>query len=392
LLSAVSFVQPIGTIWVNAIRMTVVPLVFSLLVVGVASASDAASVGRIGARTLGLFIAFLVCSAILAVILAPPIFANLRIDPATAASLRASATTSANAAESAKQLPSFAQWLTDLVPINPIKTAADGNMLPLVIFSVLFSAAATRTPTETRETIVRFFKSVSEVMLVLVRWIIELSPIPIFVLTLGLASRLGATAAGAVGFYVLGICVIFLVELLLLYPVATLGGRMPIKRFAKAVLPAQVVAFSSRSSLASLPALLDSATRGLRLPPEVSGFVLPLGVSTFKLSTPPTQVVSVLFIARLYGIELAPQQILMVAAIAIALSFSAPGIPSGGLLILAPLFASLGLPVEGIGILIAIDVIPDAARSVLNVSADITVATLLTRSDRAESAVPATAY
>ena len=265
-------------------------------------------------------------------------------------------------------------------------------MLPLVIFSVLFSAAATRTPMETRDTIVRFFKSVSEVMLVLVRWIIELSPIPIFVLTLGLASRLGATAAGAVGFYVVGICTIFLVEFLLLYPVAVLGGRMPLKRFAKAILPAQVVALSSRSSLASLPALLDSATRGLHLPAEVSGFVLPLGVSTFKLSTPPTQVVSVLFIARLYGIELAPQQILMVAAIAIALSFSAPGIPSGGLLILAPVFASLGLPVEGIGILIAIDVIPDAARSILNVTGDITVATLLTRADRVESTIPATPY
>ena len=393
LLSAVSFVQPIGTLWVNAIRMTVVPLVFSLLVVGVASASDATAVGRIGVRTFGLFIAFLVCSAIIAVLLAPPIFANLQVDPAAAASLRAAAASSgAAAAESAKNLPSFAQWLTDLVPTNAIKTAADGNMLPLVIFAVLFSAAATRTPTETLDTIVRFFRSVSEVMLVLVRWIIELAPIPIFVLALGLASRLGATAAGAVGFYVLGICAIFAVELLLLYPVAVLGGRIPLKRFVRAVLPAQVVAFSSRSSLASLPALLDSATRGLQLPPQISGFVLPLAVSTFKLTTPPTQVVSVLFIARLYGIELSPQQILTVAAIAIALSFSAPGIPSGGLVILAPVFASLGLPVEGIGILIAIDVIPDAARSVLNVTGDITVAALLSRSERVESTVPATAY
>lgn len=393
LLSAVSFVQPIGTLWVNAIRMTVVPLVFSLLVVCVASATDAAAVGRIGVRTFALFIAFLVCSAIIGVLLAPPIFSNLRIDPATAASLRAGAATSAGtAAESAKNLPSFAQWLTDLIPINPIKTAADGTLLPLVIFSILFSAAATRTPTETRETIVRFFKSVSEVMLVLVRWIVEASPIPIFVLTLGLASKLGATAAGAVGFYVLGICTIFIVEFALLYVVAILGGRVGFTRFAKAILPAQVVAISSRSSLASLPALLDSATRRLHLPTEVSGFVLPLAVSTFKVTTPPTQIVAVLFIARLYGIELAPQQILMVAAIAIALSFSAPGIPSGGMVILAPVFASLNLPLEGIGILIAIDVIPDTARGLLNVTADITVATLLTRGERVESTVPATAY
>ena len=393
LLSAVSFVQPIGALWVNAIRMTVVPLVFSLLVVCVASATDAAAVGRIGVRTFGLFIAFLICSAIIGVILAPPIFSNLRIDPATAASLRAGAATSAGtAAESAKNLPSFAQWLTDLIPTNPIKTAADGTMLPLVIFSILFSAAATRTPIDTRDTIVRFFRAVSEVMLVLVRWIVELSPIPVFVLTLGLASKLGATAAGAVGFYVLGICTIFIVEFLLLYVAAILGGRIGLRRFAKAILPAQVVAISSRSSLASLPALLDSATRRLHLPAQVSGFVLPLAVSTFKVTTPPTQVVSVLFIARLYGIELAPQQILMVAVIAIALSFSAPGIPSGGLVILAPVFASLGLPVEGIGILMAIDVIPDTARGLLNVTADITVATLLTRGERLESTVPVTPY
>jgi Na+/H+-dicarboxylate symporter len=392
LLSAVSFVQPIGVLWVNAIRMTVVPLVFSLLVVGVASASDAAAVGRIGARTFALFLGLLACSAILAALLGPPIFALLQIDPAMAASLRASATASGEAAaQSAKQLPTFAQWLTDLVPINPIKTAADGTMLPLVIFSVLFSAAATRTTPETRDTIVQFFKAVSEVMLMLVRWIIEVAPIGVFVLALGLASRLGATAAGAVGFYVLAICSILLLELILLYPVAVIGGRMPLRRFARAASPAQVVAFSSRSSLASLPALLDSATRGLGLPPAVSGFVLPLAVSTFKLSTPPTQVVSALFIARLYGIELAPQQILMVATIAIALSFSAPGIPSGGLVILAPVFASIGLPVEGIGILIALDVFPDAARSVLNVTADLTVATVLTRGERTESAVPSVA-
>ena len=210
-------------------------------------------------------------------------------------------------------------------------------------------------------------------------------------LALGLASRLGATAAGAVGFYVLAICAIFLLELILLYPLAVIGGRVGLRRFTRAALPAQAVAFSCRSSLASLPALLDSARRGLTLPPAVSGFVLPLAVSTFKLSTPPTQVVSVLFIARLYGIEVTPQQILMVATIAIALSFSAPGIPSGGLVILAPVFASIGLPVEGIGILIALDVFPDAARSVLNVTADLTVATVLSRRERTESHLPSAA-
>lgn len=380
LMSAVNFIQPLGTLWVNAIRMTVVPLIVSLLVVSVASASSAATVGKMGAQTLGLFLVLLACSALIAVLVVPPIFSLIQIDPSVAASLRGNASTTA--AESAKQLPTFGQWLTDLIPTNPIKTASDGTMLPLVIFTVLFAAAATRSSTETRETIVGFFKAVGDAMLVLVRWVIELAPIGVFVLALGLASKLGATAAGAVGFYIVAICSVVLFELILLYPLAAIGGRMPLRRFAKGISPAQAVAVSTRSSLASLPALLDCARRGLGLPNEVSGFVLPLGVSTFKLSTPPTQVVSVLFIAALYGIHLAPQQILMVALVAIALSFSAPGIPAGGLIILAPVFVSVGLPVEGIGILIALDVFPDTARSVLNVTGDITVAALVSRKAR----------
>jgi Na+/H+-dicarboxylate symporter len=383
LMSAVTFIQPVGVLWVNAIRMTVVPLIFSLLVVSVASASSAAAVGRMGARTLGLFLVLLACSALIAVVVVPPIFSLMKIDPIAAASLRATASTSA--AESAKQLPSLAQWLTDLVPINPIKTAADGTMLPLVIFTVLFAAAVTRASPPARDAIVGFFRAIGEAMLIIVRWVIELAPIGVFVLALGLASKLGATAAGAVGFYVVVICSVLLFELVLLYPLAVIGGGMPLRKFAKGISPAQAVALSTRSSLASLPALLDCARRGLGLSDEVSGFVLPLGVSTFKLSTPPTQVISVLFIAALYGIHLAPQQILMVGLVAIAVSFSAPGIPAGGLIILAPVFASVGIPVEGIGILIALDVFPDSARSILNVTADITVATIV--SQRQPSAV-----
>ena len=220
-------------------------------------------------------------------------------------------------------------------------------------------------------------------MLVLVRWVIELAPVGVFVLALGLASKLGAAAAGAVGFYVLVSCGVNLLELALLYPVAVIGGRMPLRRFAKSISSAQAVALSTRSSLATLPALLETARRGLGLRDEITGFVLPLGVSTFKLTVPPTQVSAVLFIATLYGIHVAPQQILMVALVAIALSFTAPGIPGGGMIILAPVFASMGLPVEGLGILIAVDIFPDTARGVVNVSADITVATFLTRKDRA---------
>jgi proton glutamate symport protein len=382
LFAAVSFLEPLGVLWVNAIRMTVIPLVVSLIIVGVASVADTAVVGRIGARTLLVFVTLLLASAAIACVLVTPIFSLLHIDQATSASLRAAASSSgAPAAEAAGHLPSFGQWLTELVPINPVKAAADGTMLPLVIFSIMFAIALIRTPPESRAPLVHFFKGVSGAMLILVRWIIALAPIGVFVLALGLASRLGATAAGAVGFYVLACCALALLELLLLYPVAVFFGKVPLAKFARAISPAQAVALSTRSSLASLPALIDGAERGLGLPRSISGFVLPLGVATFKISTPLSYVVSAVFIAHLYGIELASVQILTVAALGVLLSFSAPGIPSGGLILLTPVFAMIGLPAESIGILIALDVFPDVMRGITNVTADITVATILARKE-----------
>ena len=391
LYSAVSFLEPLGTLWVNAIRMTVVPLVLSLLIVGVASVSDVTSIGRMGARTLVSFILILVMSAVLSVVIVPPVFSLLQIDPASSASLRSAASSAAAGTMSTRQLPTFAQWLVDVIPANPVKAAADATMLPLVVFSLLFAIALTRLSADKRAPVVHFFSAVSEAMLVLVRWVIALAPIGVFVLALALASRLGAIAAGAMAFYVIVVSGMFLLVLLLMYPVAAVFGRRTVKEFARAASAPQVVAMSTRSSLASLPALIESAERRLGLRPAVSGFVLPLAVATFKATTPPTYIVGALFVAHLYGIDLSAQQILTLAALAMLLSFSAPGIPSGGLLVLASVFPSVGLPTEAIGILIALDVFPDAARTMANVTADLAVATIVARRERPEMTIAAAA-
>ena len=391
LYSAVSFLEPLGTLWVNAIRMTVVPLVLSLLIVGVASVSDVTSIGRMGARTLVSFILILLMSAVLSVVIAPPVFSLLQIDPASSASLRSAASSAAAGTMSPRQLPTFAQWLVDVVPANPVKAAAEGTMLPLVVFALLFAIALTRLSAEKRAPVVHFFRAVSEAMLVIVRWVIALAPIGVFVLALALASRLGAIAAGAMAFYVVVFSGMCLLVLLLMFPVAAIFGGRTIAEFARAASAPQVVAMSTRSSLASLPALIESAERRLGLPPAVSGFVLPLSVATFKATTPPTYIVGALFIAHLYGIELSAQQILTLAALAVVLSFSAPGIPSGGLLVLASVFPSVGLPSEGIGILIALDVFPDVARTIANVTADLAVATIVARRERPEMTIAAAA-
>lgn len=371
----------------NAIRMTVVPLVVAMIVTGVASVSDPGSVGRLGARTVVLFVVLLVASAVLALIAAPPLFALIDIDQRTLAGLRFENSIAAGAAG---QVPGFREWLTGLVPTNPIRAAADGAMLPLVIFSILFTLAIMRAGAATRKTLLDFFQALGEAMLVLVRWIIQAAPVGVFALALGLTTRLGGTAAGALGLYVVITCALFIAATLILYPVAVIGGRVPLGAFARAISPAQAVALSTRSSLASLPALIEVAETRLRLPTAISGFVLPLAVATFKMSTPITHLAGALFLSRLYGVPLSGLQILTIAALGILLSFSSPGIPSGSLVIMVPVLLSVGLPAEGVGILIAVDVLPDATKTILNVTGDITVAAVVAEHSGETRLPPAT--
>lgn len=381
LFGLVSFVEPIGTLWVNAIRMTVIPLVVSLLIVSVASV-DVGTVGRIGWRALLTFVALLGASAVFAALVTPPLFARLPVDAAAAASLGDSGRAAATVAEGVSQLPTFSQWLVELVPTNPIRAAADGTMFPLVIFALLFALAATRTSPDLRQLLVRFFQAISETMLILVRWIIAVAPLGVFALMLGFAARIGVSAVGALGYFVLIVCALLFVQTLALYPVAVVAGRVPFRDFALATLPAQAVAVSSRSSLASLPALIEGAEGALRLPSEIAGFVLPLAVSTFKISAPIAWITGALFLAKLYGVSLGATDVVLIGAVSVILSFSGPGIPSGSLIPLAPLYASLGLPAEGIGLLIALDVFPDIFRTVSNVTADMVAATILARGTR----------
>jgi Na+/H+-dicarboxylate symporter len=165
----------------------------------------------------------------------------------------------------------------------------------------------------------------------------------------------------------------------LLYVVVRTAGAVPLRRFARAVLPAQVIAVSTRSSVAALPAMLESAERVLHLPPSVTGFVLPFGVAVFRINQGITWVVSALFIGKLYGVHLAWSQLALFAATSVAMSFSVPGIPSAALFMIAPFFPMVGLPVEGVGILIGLDVIPDLFKTSLNVTGHMAATVLLAR-------------
>ena len=372
-LAATRLIEPLGILWVNAIRMTVLPLVVSLLISGIAGAASAASVGRVGGRAFVVFAGLLALSAVFAFLVGPALYS---LAPAVAGAGRAALLSGATPPDAA---PPLSAWFTTLIPSNPVKAAADGAMLPLVVFGVLVGLAMSRTPEPRRTVLLDMATGVSEVMLVLVRWVIALAPFGVFALVLPTAAKLGAGLVGDVGTYVVvfaGCCLLFVA---VLYVVVRVAGGIPVGQFARAALPPQAVAIGSSSSLASLPALIESAERRLRLSPAVMGFVLPLAVGTFKVAAPITWTVGALFVARLAGVSLGTPELLTVALTAMVTSFSTPGVPHGGFLLMVPLLTSLGLPAAGVGVLIAIDAIPDVFATMLNVTGDLVAAGIVAR-------------
>jgi len=381
LLRAADMLTPVGVLWVNAIRMTVIPLMVSLLITGVAAATEVKSAGRIGARTLLVFVLLL---AGMAVVIMPCSLAVFRLLPPHGAAvppLPAGAIEAAGQIASGGQAQTFSSWLMSLLPTNPIAAAATGAMMPLILFTLLLALAIAHGPAPARATMVAFFQGLGEAMLTLVRWVVMLAPVGVFALVLPLAAHAGSALAGAIGFYVVAYSVLCLAASLLLYPVVAIAGRIPMRRFARAALPAQLIAFSSSSSIASLPALVESADRGLGLPPRVGGFVLPLAVSMFKIAGPLAWTVGALFVGWFYGIPLGVSGLATIAFAAVFLSFAVPGVPRGAFIMLTPLFLAIGLPAEGIGILIAVDAIPDTFSTVLNVTGDLAAAALVGRGE-----------
>lgn len=373
-------IEPIGTIWINAVRMTVIPLVVSLMISGVALTADGGRLGRLGGRAVIIFLGLLLASGFFALLVAPLSIDRLSFPADVAASLRASAASAAGAVD---RMPSLVQRLVDMVPANPVQAAADGALLPLVVFSLIFGYALTHLAPARRDPVIQLFQSVADAMLVIVRWVLVVAPIAIFALALGLAARMGAGATRAMAHYIVTLSVVLLIFLLALYPFAVLLGRVSLRRFAAAAAPAQAIAFGTRSSLAALPVMVSSAREQLGAPPAVSGFALPLAVSVFRLNVPIAWVVGALFLGRLYGVALDVGQLAMLVVTATLISFSVPGIPSSSLLLVAPVLVELGLPAEGVGLLIALDVVPDLFKTALNVTGHMATAAVLTRVDAA---------
>ena len=374
------WIEPIGTLWVNAIRMTVIPLLMGLLVTAIAGQDNAGIAASLGSKTLGLFVLMIIATSTYTLIFAPPLIGLLNIDADASRALVAST----DVAAATTELPPFRNWLVNLIPANPFRAAADGSVLPLMIFTALFAVALLYISESQRALIVKFFAAIKDAMFVLISWIMSLAPIGIFALVFPLAATLGVAAITALGSFIVIACGLIVGMTLLLYPLATIVGRLPLLQFIRPVAPVQVIGFSTRSSLATLPATI-AATEKLGISTKISGVVLPIAVTLFKFASPVGRIAGTYFIASLYGIELGFPALVVIAMAIGLFSFYSPGIPSGGLLIMAPVYTSLGLPVAGIGILIAIDLIVDMFITAANVSANVTATAILSRGDRRRS-------
>jgi proton glutamate symport protein len=379
------WLEPIGTLWVNALRMIVVPLVVSAIITGVTSLPDSRSVGRIGGRSLLLALVFLLAAASFSILLGPLVMSGLTIDPAAADAMRASAgKASGDALENAKKIVGFSQWLVDLVPTNPIKAAADGAMLPLIVFTVLFGLAITRLPDEKRGHLMRVITAILETSLTIVHWVLVAAPLGVFALTVALAMRLGVAAAGAVAYYVAAVTGMCLTFMVLLYLAAWLIGRQPLRTFARACAPAQAVAVSGRSSLIVLPAMLESAEHILHLPLSIRSFFFPIAAAVFKTGSAIMIPIGVLFMARLYGVDVSVQQLLTGALLTVVTTFSVPAVPGGTIIVIVPILLAADIPIAAVGVLLAVDTLPDMIRTATHVTADLAAGSILARFEQQE--------
>jgi len=376
----VAVVEPVGTIFINAIRMTVIPLVFASLIVGIATSTSGQSVARVGGRGLVIFLVLLTLSGAVGALVAPPVFARVSLDPAALESLRAASASGVASGASALQTP--AQWFVALLPANVMRAATDGAMLPLIVFALVLGLALVSIGDDVRAPLVTWFRAIMACMLVVVRWLLVVAPIGVFALALPLVARLGASAIGALAAYVVLVSAVALVLTLALYPIAVWAGGVRLRTFARAAAPAQSIAFSSRSSIAALPALIEEGRATLHLSEEATGFFIPLASAMFRIGASMGLTIGAAFIARLYGVTLGGGQIMTIVVTAIATSFSIPGIPGGSIIAMVPVLVAVGLPIEGLGILLGVDTIPDIFRTTANVTGQLAAAVIVDRPNR----------
>ena len=370
--------QPIGAAWLNALQMTVIPLVVSLLITGVASTAEAAGAGRLAARTIGLTLALLFLNATVAGLLTPLMLDAAPIPGDAARALREAL----GGAPEVATPPPLAELFASIVPANVFAAATGGALLSLIVFTLVFAFALTRIDADARGLVVRLFAAVRDAMLVVVGWVLWLAPAGVFALALQVGVRAGGAALSALLHYIATVSAIGVVVTAVAYGVAA-ASRVPPVRFARAALPAQVFACSTQSSLATLPAMLKAAGE-MGVPRAAAGVTLPLGVAMFRATQPAMNLAIAIYIARWFGVEIGAGAIAAGVITGSLVSLGSISLPSQITFFasVAPIASAMGVPLAPLGILIALDPIPDIFRTLGNVTSNLALTAVATRDQK----------
>lgn len=372
--NVLAIAQPVGSLWLRALQMTIIPLIAGLLILGITQMAQAARAGKAARLMLGLVFAVLVLSGTVAVLAMPALLALFPIPEAASGML------AANSGE-AQQVPGIGDFITSLIAPNVVAAAAETAMLPLTIFFAMFALAMGQLPNDQRETLLRFFRALANTMLTIIGWVLWAAPVGVFALAIGVAARSGGGAFATLAHYILTVSAMGAVVLVGAYLLAFVVGRISPLRFARALIPAQAVAISTQSSLASLPAMLASAgAMGVR--ERTADFVLPLAVAIFRATSPAMNLAVVIYVAALAGVELSPM--LMIAGVAVAFIISVGSVSLPGsisfVISIGPIAIAMGVPVEPLALLVAVEMLPDIMRTLANVTMNVAVTAAVDRS------------
>lgn len=365
-------VQPLGQLWVQGLQMTLVPLVFSMVAAGVASAVAAGTGARLIGGAMLLFLMLLMAAAALGGVTTAALVSLWPLPAHALAGLPGLAAAPA-------PLPSISDQLLAIVPVNPVAAAATGQMMPLVVFAIVFGFAATRMPPREGGGVVGLLDEIARIMLTIVEWVLWLAPAGIFLLALGAAQHAGLGMASLLGHLVtLGI-VVPLIAIAGCYALVALASPIGVARFAQGVLAPQAMAAGTCSSMATLPAMIEAAIARLGIAEPVAGTILPLAATSFRFASTASTMVGVTLAAYAAGIHPSVVQWILTGVITVLANMGSAGLPGAAVVyaVDAPGFQFLGAPLGLIPFYIAAIAIPDIFLTTANVTADLTVATLL---------------
>jgi len=367
-------VDPLGRAFIDLLKMVVIPLVATVIFVGVASLGDLRQLGRIGLATMAFFAA----TSVVGVLLGMGVMQVLL--PLASESAAQAVTTQSIQAPT---LPGPIEFLLSLIPSNPFQAAADGALLPLILFVVLFGAAAGALPEAERSRLMSLASALAAALIKLVHWILWVAPVGVFALAAPVTARAGWAMLQSLLAFVAAVLVGLLVFVAVVYvPAVKFLGKMPVAKFLKGCISPQVIGAAATSSPATVPAMLEAADVELQLSRTVSGFVIPLGAGLGRAGSAVFQGAGVVFLAWLYGVSLAISGIGGAVLATFIVSFTVPSIPGGSVLSLAPAIGTVGIPLDGLAVLLGVDRIPDMARTATNVTGTLAATVIVDRLER----------